>query len=52
VGDEAWNEQKVKRAVPDDLVGDVDLAALGISGLRWEARAFHGASFQPGQTKY
>jgi hypothetical protein len=39
MGDEASDEQKVKWAAPDNLVGDVDVAAFGISGLRWE-RAF------------
>jgi hypothetical protein len=33
VGDPAGNEDEVDRPLADDLVGDVDLAALGISGL-------------------
>src|SRR4029450_11833366 len=33
VGDPAGNVDEVDRPLPDDLVGDVDIAALGISGL-------------------
>jgi hypothetical protein len=31
VGDEAGNEDDVERAVPHDLIGDVDGAALGVA---------------------
>jgi hypothetical protein len=34
MGHIAGHEDEVERAVPDDLVGDLDLAAAGIPGLR------------------
>ena len=33
VGDEPGHEDQVDRAVADDLVGDVDVAALRVAGL-------------------
>lgn len=34
VGDPAHDEYEVERAVADDLVGDMDLAALGVLRLK------------------
>src|SRR5207245_2561338 len=38
VRDKAWDQDQVKRAIADHLVGDVDIAAFGVAGFRWRHR--------------
>ena len=41
VGNEARDDHQIERAIPNDLIGNVDVSALGVSRLRWSARALH-----------
>jgi hypothetical protein len=38
VGDEAWHEDEVCRAVTNDLISDVQVTASRISGLRYHGQ--------------
>jgi hypothetical protein len=33
IGNETWDEDEIERTLPDHLIGDPHIAAMGVSGL-------------------